>query len=57
MNNELTKEDISKLENEIPLGRIGKPDDVAKCVKALIENEYITGQAIIVDRWLEYLKK
>ena len=57
MNNELNEEDIKKLENEIPLGRIGKPEDVAKCVESLTENEYITGQVIVVDGRLEYLKK
>lgn len=49
MNKELLKEDIEELEKEIPLGRIGEPEDVAKCVKAVIDNEYITGQVITVD--------
>ncbi len=36
---------------EIPLGRIGKPEDVAKAVKFLVSEEasYITGQVIRVD--------
>lgn len=33
----------------IPLGRIGEPEDVAKMIFSLIENEYVTGQIIAVD--------
>ena len=44
---------MDELKQEIPLGRIGKPEDIAKSVKALVENEYITGQVISVDGgWL-----
>ena len=32
-----------------PLRRIGEPKDVAKAVRFLIENEYITGQVLCVD--------
>lgn len=46
MNNELSDEEIQEFEKEIPLKRSGKPEEVAKCVKMLIENEYITGQVI-----------
>lgn len=49
MNNDLSKEDIKSLEEEIPLRRIGRPEEVAKTVKMLIENEYITGQIIEVN--------
>ena len=49
MNSELNEEYINEIEKEIPLGRIGKPEDVAKCVKSLIENDYITGQVITID--------
>ena len=49
MNNDLTEEELKELEQEIPLGRIGKAEDIAKCVKMLIENTYITGQVITVD--------
>ena len=28
---------------------MGKPEDIANCVKWLTENEYITGQVITVD--------
>lgn len=46
MNRELSYEDIKIVEQEIPMGRFGKPEDVAKCVKWLIEDEYTTGQVI-----------
>lgn len=49
MNNDLSKEDIKTLEEEIPLGRIGKTEEIAKTVRMLIENDYITGQIIEVN--------
>lgn len=49
MNNDLSEEDIKNIEKEIPLGRIGKTEEVASVVLMLIENEYITGQIIEVN--------
>ena len=49
MNDNLSKEDIKEIEEEIPLGRIGKPEEVAKAVRMLIENDYITGQILEVN--------
>ena len=46
MNKDLTKEEIKELEEVTPLGRIGKPVDIAKCVKWLVEDEFTTGQVI-----------
>ncbi len=47
MNKEYSKEEISEIEKqEIPLQRIGKTIDIAKCVEWLIEDEYTTGQII-----------
>ena len=46
MNKDLTKEEIKELEEDTPLGRIGKPGDIAKCVKWLVEDEFTTGQVI-----------
>lgn len=46
MNKELSKEDIKVVEQEIPMGKFGKPEDIAKCVKWLIEDDYTTGQVI-----------
>lgn len=49
MNAFLTDEEKIDLNNEIPLGRMGRPDEIASSVKWLIENEYITGQVISVN--------
>ncbi len=45
----LTKEEIQALKEEIPLEKIGKPQDIAKCVKWLINDEYTTGQIISIN--------
>ena len=49
MNKEYSKEDIQEIINETPLGKIGKPIDIAKCAYWLIEDEFTTGQVISVD--------
>ena len=49
MNNDLTKEDIESIKEEIPLEKIGNVVDIAKCVKWLIEDEYTTGQIIGIN--------
>lgn len=49
MNSELTPEDIIEIQKEIPLGRMGKPEEVAEAVKWLIQSKYITGQVIKID--------
>lgn len=46
MNGEYTNEEIEDIKNQIPLGKIGKGIDIAKCVKWLIEDDYTTGQII-----------
>ncbi len=43
MNKNIIKEEI---EVEIPLGRFGKAEDIAKCAKWLVEDNYTTGQII-----------
>lgn len=43
MNAHFSEEDMRALQEEIPLGRIGETDDIAKAVVFLEENEYITG--------------
>lgn len=42
---------IKKLESKIPIGRIGKPEEIAGAVVFLSSDEasYVTGQCIIVD--------
>ena len=49
MNKDLSKEDLEEILNQIPLGRIAKPEEIAKSIKWLIEDEYVTGQVISVD--------
>lgn len=49
MNNNLSKEDMENIKNEIPLERIGKTIDVSKCVEWLITDEYTTGQIISIN--------
>ena len=49
MNNNLTESDIEILKEEIPVGRIGRTDEVAKTVRFILENEYITGQVIEIN--------
>lgn len=49
MNKNLNKEELDEIKNEIPLEKIGRVEDVAKCVKWLIEDTYTTGQIIPVN--------
>ena len=51
MNSNLSPADLDALKNEIPLGRIGCGEDVAKAVYFLASDNssYITGQSIITD--------
>ena len=51
MNKNLTKEDISELENQTPLGRIGTPLEVAKAVAYLASEDsgFITGHVINIS--------
>ena len=49
MNKELKEEDLIEIKKEIPLGRIAKPEEVAKSVKWLIEDDYVTGQIISIN--------
>ena len=49
MNALLTAEDMEALREEIPLGRIGKPEDVANAVTGLIECEYVNGADVPVN--------
>jgi len=41
----------SQIIKQIPLGRLGRPEEVAKVVKFLVSDEanYITGQTIVID--------
>ena len=46
MNKNLSIEDRKVLEEETPLGKIGKPEDIARTIKWLVEDEFTTGQVI-----------
>ena len=49
MNCNLSKEDKEEIKNQIPLEKIGLPEDIAKCVNWLIEDNYTTGQVIQIN--------
>ena len=45
----LGRETLEGLAREIPAGRLGRPEEVARAVLALVDNPYITGQVLTVD--------
>ena len=49
MNSKFSSEEIKQIEEEIPLGRMGKTKDIARCIEWLIEDEYTTGQIISIN--------
>ena len=49
MNRNLSEEEINNIKEEIPLEKIGKTQDIEKCVEWLIEDEYTTGQVISIN--------
>ena len=49
MNKYLTEEELKEIKDQIPLGKIGSPIEIAKCVKWLIEDTYTTGQIISIN--------
>ncbi len=49
MNDTFSKQEIEEIKEEIPLERIGQVQDIAKCVKWLIEDNYTTGQIISIN--------
>jgi 3-oxoacyl-[acyl-carrier protein] reductase len=48
---DLKEEYIKQMLKQIPLSRLGRPDEIAKAVKFLVSDDasYITGQTLIVD--------
>lgn len=46
MNNQFDK---AELADEIPLGRLGTPDEVARAIVFFAENDYVTGQILGVN--------
>ena len=49
MNSHLSEEEIERLKEEIPLEKIGRTQDIEKCIEWLIEDEYTTGQVISIN--------
>lgn len=49
MNKDYSDEDIKSIKEDIPLAKIGKTSDIAKCIKWLIEDEYTIGQIISIN--------
>lgn len=49
MNSHLSEKEIEKLKEEIPLEKIGRTQDIEKCIEWLIEDEYTTGQVISIN--------
>ena len=49
MNARFSAEDMAAMQEEIPMGRLGCGDDVAKAVLYLEENDYVTGVDIPVN--------
>jgi acetoacetyl-CoA reductase len=46
----IPEEAQQKLRKQVPLGRFGKPDEVARAVRYLIvDGDYITGQSIDIN--------
>ena len=48
---DFTKEDIQLIEEDIPMGRLGSPEEIAKGVLFLLseESSYITGQILAIN--------
>ncbi len=44
-----SEKEINALKEEIPLGRLGTPDEIAQAVLFLLENPYISGQILGVN--------
>lgn len=45
----LSQEDLAELCEQTPLMRLGRAEEVAKAVRALVDNRFITGQVLGVD--------
>ena len=46
MTSDYTAKELQDIKNQIPLEKIGKPEDIAKCVGWLVDDCYVTGQVI-----------
>lgn len=49
MNSSLSDVEIAQLRDQIPMCRLGTPEDIGKAVLGIIDSPYMTGQIITVD--------
>lgn len=49
MNKGFSKKSIESIKEETPLGKIGKTEDISKCIKWLIQDDFTTGQVISIN--------
>ena len=57
MNAERTEGEWKEFNQNVPLGKTGKPLDIYRCVKWLIEDEFTTGQVISPNRGIRNIIK
>ena len=58
MNEKFSNEELEEIKEEIPLGTIGEPSDISKCIEWLIKDKYTTGQVISINGgWIIKKKK
>lgn len=49
MNEKYSDKEIEQIKEETPLVKIGKPEDIAKCIEWLVEDNFTTGQVISIN--------
>lgn len=49
INKSLTEEELDEFLSDVPMGRMGTPEEVANCVYFLCDSTYVTGQVLGVD--------
>ena len=49
MNKNLNQQEMDQIKESIPLEKIGKAIDIAKCVEWLVDDKYTTGQIISIN--------
>lgn len=49
MNSKFSAEEINEIKEEIPLERLGKPEEITKCIEWLLQDNYTTGQVISIN--------
>ena len=49
MNAGYNKKELEEIKYEIPLQKLGECEDIARCIKWLIEDKYVTGQIIAIN--------